>query len=87
MTCRDTRKHRRARFATLACTRRNVTVGDGLDQSKIKLEARADGTQQVVYGDYPLYYFAKDSAAGQTNGQGVGSKWYVVGNDGEPIKG
>ena len=64
----------------------DVTVGDGLDQSKVKLEARADGTQQVVYGDYPLYYFAKDSAAGQTNGQGLLSKWYVVGDDGEPIK-
>jgi len=73
--------------ALTASAASDVTVGDGLDQSKIKLEARADGTQQVVYGDYPLYYFAKDSAAGQTNGQGVGSKWYVVGNDGEPIKG
>jgi predicted lipoprotein with Yx(FWY)xxD motif len=73
--------------ALTASSASDVTVGDGLDQSKIKLEARADGTQQVVYGDYPLYYFAKDSAAGQTNGQGVASKWYVVGNDGEPIKG
>jgi len=73
--------------ALTASSASDVTVGDGLDQSKIKLEARADGTQQVVYGDYPLYYFAKDSAAGQTNGQGVGSKWYVVGNAGEPVKG
>ena len=64
----------------------DVTVGDGLDQSKIKLEDRADGTKQVVYGEYPLYYFAKDSASGQTNGQGLNSKWYVVGGDGEPIK-
>jgi predicted lipoprotein with Yx(FWY)xxD motif len=64
----------------------DVTVGDGLDQSKIKLEDRADGTKQVVYGEYPLYYFAKDTASGQTNGQGLNSKWYVVGGDGEPIK-
>jgi predicted lipoprotein with Yx(FWY)xxD motif len=73
--------------ALTASSASDVTVGEGLDQSKVKLETRADGTQQVVYGDYPLYYFAKDSAAGQTNGQGVGSKWYVVGSDGEPIKG
>ena len=73
--------------ALTASSASDVSVGDGLDQSKVKLETRADGTQQVVYGDYPLYYFAKDSAAGQTNGQGVGSKWYVVGGDGEPIKG
>ena len=73
--------------ALTASSASDVTVGDGLDQSKVKLEARADGTQQVVYGEYPLYYFAKDTAAGQTNGQGVGSKWYVVGGNGEPIKG
>src|SRR4051794_20139908 len=55
--------------ALTASSASDVTVGDGLDQSKVKLETRADGTQQVVYGDYPLYYFAKDSAAGETNGQ------------------
>ena len=65
----------------------DVTVGDGLDQSMVKLVDRADGTKQVIYGEYPLYYFAKDSAAGETNGQGLFSKWYVVGGDGEPIKG
>ena len=27
----------------------------------------------------PLYYFAGDKAAGDTNGQGVAGKWYVVG--------
>ena len=73
--------------ALTASSASDVTVGDGLDQSKVKLEARADGTQQVVYGEYPLYFFAKDTAAGQTNGQGVGSKWYVVNGEGEPIKG
>ena len=73
--------------ALTASAASDVTVGSGLDASKIKLVDRADGTKQVVYGDYPLYYFAKDSAAGQTNGQGLNSKWYVVGTDGEPIKG
>jgi len=72
--------------ALTATAASDVTVGDGLDASKIKLVDRADGTKQVVYGEYPLYYFAKDSAAGQTNGQGLNSKWYVVGDDGEPIK-
>ena len=63
-----------------------MTVGDGLDQRSCRLVDRTDGTKQVIYGDCPLYYFAKDSAAGQTNGQGLDSKWYVVGADGEPIK-
>ena len=39
---------------------------------------RTDGTTQVAYNGIPLYYFAKDIAAGQTNGQEVGDVWYVV---------
>ena len=63
-----------------------VTVGAGLDQSKVTVTDRTDGGKQVKYGEYPLYYYAKDTKAGDTNGQGVGTKWYVVGADGEPIK-
>ena len=40
--------------------------------------ARADGTQQVAINGLPLYYFAKDTKAGDTNGQGVGGKWFVA---------
>ena len=39
--------------------------------------ARADGTQQVAINGLPLYYFAKDTKAGDTSGQGVGGKWFV----------
>ena len=39
---------------------------------------RADGTTQIAYNGIPLYRFAKDTAAGQTNGQEVGDVWYVV---------
>ncbi len=63
-----------------------VSAGTGLDQSKVTVTDRTDGGKQVKYGEYPLYYFAADTAAGQTNGQGKGGKWYVVGADGEPIK-
>ena len=64
----------------------SVSAGTGLDVSKITVVDRTDGGKQVKYGEYPLYYFAKDAAAGQTNGQGLQGKWYVVGPDGEPIK-
>jgi predicted lipoprotein with Yx(FWY)xxD motif len=40
--------------------------------------ARPDGTQQVAINGLPLYYFAKDTKAGDTNGQGVGGKWFVA---------
>jgi predicted lipoprotein with Yx(FWY)xxD motif len=39
---------------------------------------RTDGTQQVAYNGIPLYYFVRDEAAGDVNGQGVGGVWFVV---------
>ena len=64
----------------------DVTVGEGLDQSLVTTVARTDGTMQVKYGDWPLYYFANDAAAGDTNGQGLNEVWYVVGADGALIE-
>ncbi len=55
-----------------------AAVGTGLDASLLSTVERTDGTIQVKYGDWPLYYFASDAAAGDTNGQGVGEKWFVV---------
>jgi predicted lipoprotein with Yx(FWY)xxD motif/uncharacterized cupredoxin-like copper-binding protein len=39
---------------------------------------RTDGTTQVAYNGIPLYYFARDTQPGETNGQGRGDVWYVV---------
>ena len=55
-----------------------ISAGEGLDATKLTTSDRTDGTKQVKYGDWPLYYFAGDAATGDTNGQGVGTKWYVV---------
>jgi predicted lipoprotein with Yx(FWY)xxD motif len=63
------------------------TLGAGLTAAASTVARTDGGGTQVKYGEYPLYYFAADTAAGQTNGQGQGGKWYVVGADGEPIKG
>jgi predicted lipoprotein with Yx(FWY)xxD motif len=46
-----------------------------------------DGSTQVTLDGWPLYYFAGDSAAGDTNGQGVSDIWWVVGADGKKITG
>lgn len=39
---------------------------------------RPDGSHQVTYNGWPLYYFAQDAAAGDMRGQGVGKVWYVI---------
>jgi predicted lipoprotein with Yx(FWY)xxD motif len=63
----------------------DASAGDGIDDSKISTITRADGSTQVTYGGWPLYWYSGDSAAGDINGQGVGEKWFVVDADGEMI--
>ena len=54
------------------------SLGQGLDAEDFALITRDDGGSQVTLFGMPLYYFAGDTAPGDTNGQGVGGKWYVV---------
>lgn len=44
----------------------------------LSLVARKDGTRQVAYNGWPLYYWVRDNKAGETTGQAVGKVWYVV---------
>lgn len=46
---------------------------------------RDDGAYQVTVNGMPVYYYAKDKAAGDTVGQGVGDVWWVLGPDGNKI--
>jgi predicted lipoprotein with Yx(FWY)xxD motif len=43
---------------------------------------RTDGTMQVTYKGYPLYYFHTDTKPGDTNGYGLLESWYVIGAGG-----
>jgi len=55
------------------------TAGAGVTGS-LSIIMRAGG-DQITYSKWPLYTFAGDSAAGQTNGQGVvgfGGKWLAA---------
>jgi predicted lipoprotein with Yx(FWY)xxD motif len=54
-----------------------VTAGNGVSGT-LGTTVRTDGTTQVTYNGAPLYYFANDKAAGDTNGEGLQSVWYVA---------
>ena len=63
------------------------TLGAGLDAEDFASITRDDdGATQVTFYGQPLYYFAGDTAAGETKGQGLGGKWYVVDAEGKMIK-
>ena len=61
-------------------------AGEGVTAELGTLE-RSDGTTQLTINGFAAYYVAGDSAAGDTNGQGIGEVWFVFGADGEPIEG
>jgi predicted lipoprotein with Yx(FWY)xxD motif len=62
-----------------------VTGGDGIDAALLGTVANPEGGTQVTYGGWPLYYFAGDSAPGDTNGQGQGDVWYAIDAAGQPV--
>jgi predicted lipoprotein with Yx(FWY)xxD motif len=65
----------------------SATGGDGVDQALIGSVERSDGSTQVTYNGWPLYYYEDDASAGQVEGQGESGVWYVVGAAGDAIKG
>lgn len=65
-----------------------VTAGEGVN-ADLLYTADVNGTTMVVYNGWPLYYFARDEAPGDTNGQGRGSApnvWYLVTPEGTPLE-
>ena len=59
--------------------------GDGIDGTKLGISARTDGTTMVTFNGHPLYYFIKDSTAGDVAGQGYNNVWYVLDAKGNAI--
>jgi predicted lipoprotein with Yx(FWY)xxD motif len=63
-------------------------VGKGAKASLIGTTTRADGSEQVTYKGHPLYRFAKDRKAGDTNGEGIsafGGSWFGLSPSGKRL--
>jgi predicted lipoprotein with Yx(FWY)xxD motif len=58
-------------------------AGDGVTGTLATVK-RDDGTTQVTYDGAPIYYFAKDTKAGDVTGQNVGGVWFVAAVAGGP---
>ncbi|MEC3978829.1 SCO0930 family lipoprotein [Amycolatopsis sp. H20-H5] len=59
-------------------TSRGEVEATGVDKSLVGKVTRADGSEQVTVGGWPLYKFSKDTKAGDTKGQGVSGTWYAA---------
>ena len=55
-----------------------VTVPSSLNASDFGTITRTDGSKQTTYMGWPLYYWVKDTKAGDMTGEGVGKVWYIL---------
>lgn len=72
-----------------------VTVSGSLEAAGpvkgnlLSIITRADGTKQITYNGWPLYYWVQDRGGEEASGQEVhefGGEWYLVTPDGEKLE-
>ncbi|AKF04126.1 hypothetical protein [Sandaracinus amylolyticus] len=56
----------------------DVRLPSSIAAADVTTLTRADGTEQLVYRGWPLYYFAMDTAPGDAKGKGVNDVWDLV---------
>lgn len=64
------------------------TAGSGVKASMLGTTKRSNGSLQLTYNKHPLYSFALDKQAGQTDGEGnlaFGARWYAVSANGTAV--
>jgi predicted lipoprotein with Yx(FWY)xxD motif len=59
----------------------------GIPRSAIGNIMTKDGICQATINGRPAYTYAKDTAPGQINGQGIGGKWFAMAPDGSKAGG
>ena len=61
-------------------------AGEGVNEDRLSSITREDGSSQVTYNGWPLYYFSADEKPGDANGQDSRGIWFVVTPDGGPVQ-
>ena len=60
-----------------------ATAAQGVDKALLGEVSRPDGTKQLTVGGWPMYYFAKDTKAGDIKGQGLKGTWFASAPNGK----
>lgn len=68
-------------------TQGHPVAGQGVDASLLGSTILADGRMIVTYNQAPLYYFIKDTAAGDVKGENVAGTWFAVSPQGMKVAG
>lgn len=55
----------------------------GIDEEKVGVITRPDGTKQLTIDGWALYRYIGDKKPGEWRGQGVGGTWFVIAPDGK----
>ena len=56
----------------------NIVVPPSLNAADFGSITGANGNMQSTYKGWPLYYYVKDQASGDTLGQGLNGVWFVI---------
>jgi predicted lipoprotein with Yx(FWY)xxD motif len=56
----------------------NITAPESLNASEFTDATRTDGKEQTAYRGWPIYFYFKDTTAGDVFGQNVNDVWFVV---------
>jgi predicted lipoprotein with Yx(FWY)xxD motif len=62
------------------------TLKEGLSAALVGTTTRKDGSTQLTYNGWPLYYYEKDKKPGDVTGQAVGKVWWVISGEGNAIR-
>jgi predicted lipoprotein with Yx(FWY)xxD motif len=56
----------------------NLVLPPGLEKEDFGVITRSDGSKQLTYKGWPLYYYAGDKKPGDVNGDGVKNVWFLA---------